>query len=746
MPHRLALAVALAVAVPAAAQTTPGEAKGSITVDAQSIEGVGDLEVTARGNAEIRRGEVTIFGEVLRYNREFGRVDGEGGVRLQLGADRFFGPRLQYDTLEDTGTFEQPKFLLQRDREARGGAEQLEFLGRERYRLKNATVTTCRPGQDDWQLEARELDLDYAEDEGEARGLRLRFFDTTIIGSPWASFPLENRRRSGLLTPYYSQTTTRGLELGIPYYWNIAPERDATLTPVYMAKRGFQLKNSLRYLDRDYAGELRLEYLPDDRVFRGSRDGISLQHSHSFLPGLKGQVDFNQVSDDRYFVDLATQVKQVTIGNLPQDANLTYTGAFGEAPYALQARLHRFQTLQDPLNPITPPYHRLPQIKFNGGAYGMAGFFDSTLPAEYVRFAHPTLTPQAARFSMTPSLAGAFVAPGWFFTPKVGVRYAQYGFDRAAPGQPQSTQLTIPWLSMDSGVVLERGARWFGEHLTQTLEPRLFYLYVPYRAQDHIPVFDTARADFNYPQLFTENRFVGGDRFGDANQLTLALSSRFLQADGQEVFRGTVGQRYYLRDERVGFAAPNVPASETLPPRTSIDSTVLAALGGRLYRHWNFDATTEYDRHEGTTERYTLGLRYTPELAKVVNFKYRFNRAAIKQLDLSTQWPLQPGWYGVGRYNYSLLDKRLLEGLAGIEYNAGCWVFRAVLQRVQAATRVTSTAFVLQLELNGVGQLGTGEAVDLLKRSVPGYSATNPGDQTLAPPSARPRAPFEQVF
>lgn len=730
--------LALAAAVPAAAQTgAPAEADRT-TIEADVIEGVSDLEVTARGNAEIRRDDMTIFGELLRYNRELGRAEADGGVRLQRGADRFFGPRLHYNTLDDTGVFESPNYLLERDRTSRGGAERLEFLGRDRYRLTNATYTTCRPGQEDWRLEARELELDFEEEEGQATYPRLRFFDTTILASPWATFPLGNRRKSGVLTPYYAQTTSRGLEFGIPYYWNIAPERDATFTPVYMAKRGVQLKNQLRYLERPYAGELKFEYLPEDREFGSSREGLSLQHSQTFRPGLTGQVDYNKVSDHRYFVDLASQVKQVSVGNLPQDGYVTQSGSFGRAPYTLQARLQRFQTLQDPLAPIVPPYHRMPQLNFSTGYNDLAGALDSALPVEYVRFTHPTLV-EGSRTSLTPTLAAPFLAPGWFVTPKAGLRQAGYGLTRTAAGQPQSPHLSVPWMSLDSGLVFERDTSSFGTGSTQTLEPRLFYVYVPYRNQDAIPLFDTGLADFNYPQLFTENRFVGGDRFGDANQATLALTSRILQADGQEAIRATVGQRYYFAAERVGL-------TPTSPLRSSTDSDVLASIGARLGRHWTFDATTQYNRHQQRAERYTTAVSYRPEVAKVLNASYRFNRDAIRQIDISTQWPLRPGWYGVGRYNYSLLDSRLLEGLAGIEYNAGCWVFRFVVQRIQAAAEVSSTAFVFQLEFSGIGSIGTDEAIELLRRNVPGYSVTNPADAQLAPPSARPRLPFEQVY
>jgi LPS-assembly protein len=735
MSSRLAtLAIALA-----AAGNALGQQSESTTIDAQKIEGVSDLEVSARGAAEIHRGEVTVFGDYLRYNREFGELEGTGGVRLQSGVDRFFGPTLEYNTLEDTGTFDHPGFLLQRERPARGGGERMEFLGPSHYRFYNARFTTCQPGQDDWFLEASQLELDYNADEGKASHPRLRFFDHTMLAFPYATFPLENGRRSGLLTPYYATTSTRGLEFGIPYYWNIAPERDATFTPVWMARRGFQLKSDLRYLNSPYAGELRYEYLPHDPVFGATRTGLSWQHTQTFRPGLTANVDYNKVSDDSYFVDLASQVKQVSVGNLPQDAYVTKSGGLpGAGSYMAQVRVQKFQTLQDPLVPIVPPYHRVPQLTAAASYNDVAGLFDTNVPAEYVRFVHPVLV-EGARTSFNPVLSVPRIAPGWFVTPKTGLHYAGYQLDQSIPGAPTAPAVTMPWASLDSGLVFERPTTLGARSLTQTLEPRLFYVYVPYHNQDQIPIFDTALADFNYPQLFTENRFVGGDRFGDANQATLALTTRFLQADGQELLRGTLGQRYYFRGEQVAL----MPGA-TL--RTARESDLLASVGGRLQQRLSFDATTEYNPYDHRVERYSVGMRYAPEVAKLFNASYRFQRDLLRQVDISGQWPVAAGWYAVGRYNYSFFDHRLLEGLAGAEYNAGCWVFRFVVQRLAAASTVTSTALVFQLEFTGVGQIGTAEAVQLLKRDVPGYSVLNRVDPVMAPPNARSRLPFEQVF
>ncbi len=731
---RVAGCVPLLWGLAAAAQTDA--AKEPATIDAQSIEGISGLEVTARGGVEFRQGEFAVYAEYLKFNREFGRLEADGGVRVAQGADRFFGPRLAYDTTDDTGVMEAPSFIMRRGQTARGAAERIEFKGRGRYFFSRARFTTCEPGKDDWRLESRELELDFNEEEGVARGARLRFFDVPILGTPYFSFPLENRRKSGLLPPHYAQTTLRGGELTVPFYWNIAPEQDATLTPTFMSRRGEQLKTQYRYLGRSFGGEARLEYLPEDKLLGRSRTGYSVQHEQRFTPALTGKVDMNHVSDDRYFVDLFSDVRQVTTGNLQRDGYLQYAREFSGTGLAVQARVQRFQTLQDPLAPIVPPYHRVPQINLGVTRNDVGGLVDAALPLEYARFTHPSLV-EGARSTVNPVLSAPLIAPGYFFTPRLGARHARYDLDRTALGQPERQTVSVPWLSLDAGLLFERSADWFGERHTHTLEPRLFYVYAPFRDQSQLPLFDTALVDFNFAQLFSENRFVGGDRFGDANQITWALTSRLLNERGEERLRATVGQRYFFDDERVGLTASSVL-------RTSSESDWLASAGGRFARHWTFDGTMQYNPRDARTERYGLQLRYAPEIAKVVNFSYRFNRDLVKQWDLSAQWPLQAGWYAIGRYNYSLRDRRVLEALGGIEYNGGCWVFRAVAQRVQAATDVTSKAILFQLEFNGLGQIGSNETVNLFRRSVPGYSVTNPRDQTLVPPSLQPQRAFDQ--
>ncbi|MGH8705291.1 MAG: LPS-assembly protein LptD [Burkholderiales bacterium] len=738
---RLATLLFLSFSAPLAwAQAAPPaeKPKGPATIDAEHIEGVSEFEVTARGSVELRRDDIGIFSDFLRYNREFGRVEADGGVRLERAGDRFFGPRLRYDTLNDTGVFEEPTFLFRRNQTAYGKAERLEFLGKDRVRLTQGSYSSCEPGKEDWKFEARELELDYENEEGRLRDGRLRFFDTTLLWLPFGTFPLEKRRKSGFLTPYLSQNSRRGLELGLPYYWNIAPEQDLTLTPIHMTKRGAQLRTHYRYLDRRYSGDLQFEHMPEDQELRRSRTGFALLHDHQFAPNLTARLDLNKVTDDRYFVDLKSHVRQVSLGNLQRDALLTYNGTLFGQGYYLQGRVQRFQTLQDPLAPTVSPYHRVPQINFGAARNDIAGRFDAQVPGEYARFTHPTLV-EGTRFSLNPVVAMPLLAPGYFLTPKVGLRYADYRLDRTVAPQPARQDVTIPWTSVDGGLIFERGVKWFGADLTQTLEPRLFYVYTPFRNQEQLPLFDSGLADFNYATLFSENRFVGGDRFGDANQLTLAVTSRLLGPGGEEMLRATIGQRYHFKNERVGL-------TPTSPLRSRDQSDILASVGGRVAQHWTFDTSMQYNQQASQPERFSASVRYGPEIAKVVSASYRFHRDVLRQVDVSGQWPLAQGWYAVGRYNYSLRDKRLLEGLGGFEYNAGCWVFRAVFQRLQAAAQTTSSGIFFQLEFNGFGSLGSDEVLTFLKRNVPGYAPTNPSDPQLVPPGLRPRLPFEQVF
>jgi LPS-assembly protein len=510
------------------------------------------------------------------------------------------------------------------------------------------------------------------------------------------------------------------VEISTPYYLNLAPNRDLTIAPREFSKRGLQMTAQLRYIDRDYDGDVRLERMNNDRVRHINRYATTIQHNQRFSSNLTGYLNINKVSDDDYFRDLSSRINITSQTTLPRDGMLNYNGGWWTA----SARAQRFQTLQDPLNPIVEPYGRLPQFTLNAARQYVGGV-DLAINSEFVKFSHPTSV-IGSRLTLYPSASLPLIGAGGYFTPKLGFHSTGYTLARNPVGTPESLQRVLPIASVDSGLTFERDTAFLGQKFRQTLEPRFYYLNVPFREQSRIPLFDTGLADFNYAQVFSENLFNGGDRIADANQLTIAATSRILSpASGQEVLKATIGQRHYFKNQQVAL-------NELTPTRTDKTSDFLAALSGRLSRNWSLDSALQFNPHRNFFERLGMGARYQPEIGKTLNLGYRFTRDSLNQVDLSAQWPLGGGWSGVARYNYSVRDSRLVESLGGFEYNAGCWIGRVILQRFAAATGNFTSAVFVQLELNGFSRIGS-NPLETLKRNIPGYGRLN---STL--PDSRP--------
>jgi LPS-assembly protein len=566
-----------------------------IILDAARIEGVAGKDTTAQGNASLRQGDFSIRADSLIYHEENEEVEAVGNVRLQRNGDNLSGPALKYSIRDSTGLFEKPDFTLAPRARAKGGqpvsvrgqAESIEFLDEDQYRIKDGFFTTCKPGDDGWLVRADELDLDFTREVGTARGGSVRFEGVTVIAAPSFEFSLNNQRKSGFLPLSIGTTGKSGPEIAVPYYLNLAPNYDLTLTPRYMEKRGLQIAEQFRYLQKNYTGEFKAEYLPQDRAAERSRSAMTLVHTYDRGGALLGGLNLNKVSDDNYFRDLATRINITSQATLPREGYLTYNGKWWDTgSYSATARVQRFQVLQDPENPITPPYGRTPQLTLSTVRQDNAGFDFRSL-AEFVDFSHPSLV-NGKRSTFYPSVSLPLITPGSFLTPKVGLHYTYYSLyeipvvpaDPTNPASnlvatfPESISRTLPIFSVDSGLIYERETDALGQAVVQTLEPRFYFVSIPFRQQDQIPLFDTSIADFNYAQIFSENMFSGGDRINDARQLTAAVTSRMLlPSSGQELLRGTFGQRYYFKDQQVTLL-------RTDPPRTYNASNWLAALSG----------------------------------------------------------------------------------------------------------------------------------------------------------------------
>lgn len=679
-------------------------------IQAMRIQGHKDAEVEAFGDAELRQWGQVLFADHLIYRQPEDEVFADGKVRIEQKADITEGDELRFKLGDKQGYMKPAEILLgEQLPPGRGSAAKLLFQGENHYRLEQTQYTTCPIGDDDWFLRASELNLDRTTQVGTAYNAHVVFKGVPILYSPWMTFPLTRDRKSGFLAPSFGSTGRSGGEFTLPYYWNIAPNRDATISARVMQKRGLQLDNELRYLDTSYAGKANVEFLPNDQLLGFNRYFFSLNHNQGLAPGLSGALNIQKASDDNYFRDLGTQLADTSQIILPREGTLNYN--FGG--WGVTARAQTFQMLQDPSAPVTPPYHRTPQLLLNGISRDMRGT-DLALTGEYVNFTHPSLL-NGQRLTFYPSVSLPLAEPYGYLTPKLGWRTTRYTLGQNTAGQPDAT-VSLPVFSVDGALYFERDTALFGKSYQQTLEPRLYYLNVPYRDQSRIPNFDSSEADFSYAELFSENRFNGGDRFNDANHLTLALTSRLLDAEsGQERIRATVGQRYYFKEQQVTL---NTTAS------TDTTSNFLALLSGNLSSKWSLDSGWQYNPGQKLTEKASIGARYQPEIGKVLNMGYRYTREALKQIDISTQWPISRRWYGLARWNYSMLDSKMLEGLAGVEYNAGCWAFRAVLHSYSTATEQRNNAIFFQLELNGFGQIGS-NPFDVLRQNIYGYTKSN---------------------
>ena len=753
------------------------EDKGAVYptfIAASRIDGRNDNEVVAEGEAELRRTNTSLTADRLTYWKVEDEMEAAGNVRYAKEADRMSGPKLRLNLTDNTGYFDQPSYSVVRPRKedkdsqayspalgaamqpvkklpsflprekkakaavatiagevvdaeqnltvASGKADRLDFLGDNLMRLTNATYSTCSAEDPDWYARVAQLDLDYDREVGEGRDATVIFKDVPLFYSPWLSFSLNNRRKSGFLAPTFGTSSKSGIEFTLPYYWDIAPNMDMTIAPRLMTKRGLQINSEFRYLNYGYQGQARVEWLPDDRLKDRNRYGYSILHLHPNLGhGFSGLLNLSGVSDSTYLRDLSTRITEASQGNLLRQGVLNYGGWWGSASVNVQT----YQTLQDPaLPPVVKPYQRLPQITVVSNRPEFLGGTAFAFTGEYVNFDHPTLD-IGRRLTLYPQLSLPLQSPAWHFTPKIGLHSTRYDLERKTTVGPDTIVRNLPVFSVDAGLAFERGFDWFGKGLTQTLEPRLFYLLVPQRTQNQIPVFDSGLMDFNFGTIFSDNIYAGVDRIADANQLTAALTSRLIDPQsGEEYVRGMVGQRYYFAKQHV-----TLPGESARPGGAS---DFLAALSGRIMPRTYGDAAWQYDPRDGETERFVIGARWQPDFAKVLNASYRYTRdhtltggtAGIRQVDFSGQWPLGRGWYGVGRFNYSLKEKKVIETIGGLEYNGGCWVGRLVVQRYATATGDTNTALFVQLELNDFSKIGS-NPLELLARRVPGYGRIN---------------------
>ncbi len=726
-----------------------------IVLLARELRSQPDLETVAEGDVEFRRGGLVIRADRLAYDTPADLASARGHVRVSREGAVYSGPELELRVQRFEGFFREPQFEFI-NLGTGGRADRIEFLGDKRSRATNASYTSCpREGADepDWLLQARRVQLDLDTNEGVAEGAVLRFLGTPILALPTLSFPLNDARKSGWLPPTINIDNRSGIELSMPYYWNIAPNRDATLAPRVLTRRGLGLDAEFRYLNPADEGTLEIDWLPDDRVAGRSRQAVQWLHEGRLGAGLRYRADLVRVSDADWWKDFPNESRSLTARLLPLRAALERPLAWAGGEGLLYARTTRWQVLQADDSFIASPYERSPQIgaRFDGELQG----WQYALEAEYNSFRLPdgqadsTGRVEGRRVHLLGAVSRPWREPGWWVVPRLSVNAAAYGGTEASGRMHR----TIPTLSIDAGLELERSTQAFGRTLHQTLEPRLLYVSTPWRDQAPLPNYDAAAKDFNFVSLYTDNAFSGVDRVSDAHQITAGFTTRLVDAvDGAEVLRLGLVQRYLLRTQRITAQADGTPGGEPLTQRLS-DALLLGSTS--VLPSWTLDGAVQYSPEIARSVRSVVGARYSPGPFRTLGATYRFARGLSEQMELGWQWPVAgdtaaaPGgrlaggagrctgaWYSVGRINYSLKDSRVTDSVLGLEYDAGCWIARVVAMRLSTGRSEATTRLGIQLELTGFSKLNVGSnPLKVLKENIPGYRLLREERGDGSPPS-----------
>jgi LPS-assembly protein len=621
----------------------------------------------------------------------------------------------------------------------RGHAKAVYRDNKDQSHYQDVTYTACRPGNQDWALHASELKLDRQTGKGSAKNAWVEFKGTPVFYSPYLGFPIDNRRMSGFLAPSFGNTQTGGFQFSTPYYWNLAPNYDVTLKPKYFTKRGILLGSDFHYLTEQSRGRINLEYMPEDDILKQSRYQGSLKNATQLTPNISANLDLNYVSDKNYFAELGNALSFPNFSFVKSQADINYI----RDGIAFTTRVENYQTIDKTLSGNQIPYRRLPQInlKLNHSFDRLP--IDAQLESESVYFQHDDLV-NGQRLNFKPSVSFPLQTASAYLIPKISLQHTEYFLTAPKAGLPEDISRTLPILSADTGLTLERDLNWGGKNLLHTLEPRLFYLYIPKTDQSQIPVFDSSLYDFWYSSMFRENRFSGSDRIQDANQVTAALTSRLVDpVSGLERVRFSIGEIFYFRNREVTLCG-NYPSNlcAVSPVETATQSPLAAELSSQFNEHISVDSGIQWDPDTNKIVRGKATLHFVNQPGQILNlgYLYRLNPLIpdrsndITQSDMSFHWPIMADWSLVGRWQYSWLYNTTLDGFVGLEKENCCWRFRIIgRQYLNSINNINNdvisnnsvegtslTGIFFQIELKGL--TGVGEQLDeFFEKSIYGY-------------------------
>lgn len=735
-------------------------------LEADEMGAEGD-SVILSGNAEVVQGNQAIKADKLIYRKNEDRLDAVGEVVIYTPfGDRIEADRMDIELETFIGEAENPRFRIAerdsvRDRtllgtgstaptlrellavdgleesasakkkkkeeevgksrvQARGNASKVYFEGHDLMRLEQVEYTTCLEGHDDVVISASEVELDKADNVGVARNVRLKFMNVPIFYFPYLSFPISSERKTGFLFPGIGRQDDAGIVIEAPWYWNIAPNIDATLVPRYYEKRGTQLAAELRYMTESSTGHLRGEILPGDDLFEsesedrvGSQDrsAFSFRHEQFFTDRLTGRIEYEDASDSFYFDDFDTDVEITSSTHLPRLADLTYFGNY----WQLSGQFTEYLTLDEDTAVVDRPHDRLPQINANGLIPVFDDVVELGMNSEWTNFQRDSgLT--GTRLDVTPSISVPWRPVFGFVVPKLSYRFTSYSLEDLNDTKftDDSPSRAVPIYSLDSGLYFDRDTQWRSKDHIQTLEPRLFYTYIPFEEQSDLPNFDTFEADYNnFSDIFNENRFFGADRVGDTSQLTAALTSRLINdTTGLESLTAQIGQVLFLKDRRVNLNPDDIGDADGTtediddPINTRSTSDLLASLDARFNDEWRLSSFLRYDTDQSEVGFGNIDLEYEANARQRVRLGYYYAGDNSEQFDLRIAWPLSSRWDFRVRERYDVARKEHQETTISLGYDACCWGIDFTYQRrVSRREDTYKNSFFVVFELTGLGRI-----------------------------------------
>jgi LPS-assembly protein len=670
----------------------PDRSGASVILYAEQLDASDSRQGELRGHVELYRADQYMETERILYDPTTEIVTAPGAVNYKDQQVWVKGTGAHYDFIQESGKFSQIDYGLTGS-SANGKAEYVEMIGGHTSKLNQLLYSTCPGEEPDWVLSANELTLKHEEGMGVARGAKLKFKGIPILYAPWFTFPIDDRRKTGFLYPSFSNTNDNGFQFGIPFYWNIAPNHDATIEPRYFTNRGFMLSGEYRFLTPRTRGNLDFDYLPDDKKTGERRYHYRFLHNAAPWRSWRTALVIDQVSDDRYFQDFGASLYQTSRQFLRSSATMNGVGRY----WRFEVMADDFQVIDEGVRPENEPYRRVPRLGYWMDRPLAGSDFSFALDSELVYFDRDFGT-TGARFDIYPKLYWQRFAHWGFISPSLGYRYTSYDLDGLAATGNKTPKRGTAIANLDAGLFFDR---FTGNGDTQTLEPRVYYLYVPYENQDDLPDFDSGEFTFGFSQLFNTNRFAGADRQGDANQLSVALTTRtFRGENGRESWSLSVGQIFYFESQRVQL--------DEQPEINDDFSPFIAELTWHPFTRFTTVAGLQYDWERNRFDVGSLGFRWSGRKGQRIGFEYRYRRERVDQFDFRIFWPINERWRVLSRVNYSFADNDMLEIQGGVEYESCCWAVRTVLRRyLKNRDGDYRDGIFFELNLKGLASLGT---------------------------------------